>query len=138
MAVSDFFSVGDKVKVSGVRTPVTITFVGPITVLGIGARGGKYGFVQNVHDNLIYCLTPKKQKIVMKNFKVETVDYTKDTIESKLKDYAGQDIVTFLDDQLGYFLLKRANSMTENEREHYQKQLDITGTALELHVTRVI
>lgn len=63
--ISDFFKVGDKVEVPGLIDKVTITFVGPVTVLGKGIRGGRYGFVQNDHNNLVYCLTPKKNKVLM-------------------------------------------------------------------------
>jgi hypothetical protein len=135
--ISDFFKVGEKVNVPGVKTPITITFVSDVTVYGEGKKGGRYGFVQNIYDNLVYCLTPKREKIIM-DIITEPVDYTKDTTESKLKEYKGQDIISFLDDQIGYFCLKRANSLTDLELEHYQKQLDITGTALTLHVKGMI
>jgi hypothetical protein len=63
--INDYFKVGDEVTVPGLKDLVTINFVGPVTVLGKGKHGGKYGFVQNDHDNLIYCLTPKKNKVCM-------------------------------------------------------------------------
>jgi len=70
--------------------------------------------------------------------KTEIIDvHEKDTIESKLKTYTGQDIIEFLESQIEYFLIRRAGSRGE-ENVHYQTQLDITGTALKMHKTEAI
>lgn len=65
------------------------------------------------------------------------MDYTQDTIESKLNNFKGEDISEFLENQIEYFLRKRASSKGE-KRDHYQKQLNITGKALSIHKTGAI
>jgi hypothetical protein len=122
--INEFFKVGDEVQVPGVKTPVTITYAGKVVVHGIGPKGRKFGFVQNDHDHKIYCRYSGKTEIIDM--------HEKDTIESKLKIYEGQDVVEFLEDQIEYFLECRARSRGK-EREHYQNQLDITGKALSIH-----
>lgn len=65
----------------------------------------------------------------------ETPAYSLDTIESRLENYEGQTPAAFLEEQIEYYLSKRARSRSEAERAHYQRQLDITGRALSIHRT---
>jgi len=57
---------------------------------------------------------------------------TLDTIESKLKNYDGGDIKAFIEIQIEHFITRRTESSGE-EKAHYQKQLDISGTALSIY-----
>ena len=59
------------------------------------------------------------------------MDYMIDTIENKLKNFKGESISEFLENQIDYFTDKVLSSEGK-EREHYGIQLKITSTAMRL------
>jgi hypothetical protein len=53
--INDILKVGDKIKISYMKNPLTVTEVGKINGIATGARGGKYDIYWRGYDQKIIC-----------------------------------------------------------------------------------